>query len=170
MLNLGVVRIVATTAVLAVFVAAAVTSIGSAGRPTFWFPAFVAVAGTIAAAYSLLTDLLNVRRGRSVLEGEVSDLGASVSDGEDEEDGTGRSETPKRVLIWALWLVALPALALVIPFFYASLVWLVAVMRVTARRSWLSVAISVGAFGIVLNVLVVLLEIRMPPALLTGWG
>jgi hypothetical protein len=57
-----------------------------------------------------------------------------------------------------------------IPFFYASLIWLAAVLRWSAKRGWISVLISVAVFGIVLNVLIVTLEIHMPPALLTGWG
>ncbi|WP_448002766.1 hypothetical protein [Agromyces bauzanensis] len=168
--SLSVIRVIATGFVLLVFAGAAVISMVSLERPTYWFPAFVAVAGVLSAVYSLLQDLRKVRAKESVVEGEVTDLGASVYDEVDPGAVENASATWKRVLAWTLWLVALPALALVVPFFYASLIWLAAVLRWSARRSWISVVVSVGVFGLVLNVLVVLLEIHMPPALLTGWG
>jgi hypothetical protein len=76
----------------------------------------------------------------------------------------------RRVGALTLWLVALPLLGLAVPFFYASLVWLVALLRFQARKSWLFVVVSVAVFGVLLNVLIVLLGIRMPPAVLTGLG
>ncbi|MEV1131865.1 hypothetical protein [Agromyces sp. NPDC049794] len=168
--SLSVVRVIATGFVLLVFAGAAAISLMSIERPTFWFPAFVAVAGTLSALYALTQDLRKIRAGESVVDGEVTDLGASVYD----ESAPGTEENPsstrRRVLVWTLWFLALPLLALVIPFFYASLLWLVAVLRWSARRGWISILVSVGVFALVLNLLIVLLEIHVPPALLTGWG
>lgn len=173
MLSLSTVRVIATAVVLAVFLGAAAISIIEWGQPTYWFPGFVAIAGTIAAAASLTRDLLLLRKGRSPLDDEVTDLGASVSDASDRphpEGAPAPASVRRRVLAWTGWFVALPLMALVIPFFYASLVWLVLVLRLAAHRKWLSIAISVIVFGVALNVLVVLLNVHMPPALLTGWG
>jgi hypothetical protein len=172
--SLSVIRVGATGVVFFVFLAAAVVSLNSFGRPTYWFPAFIAVGGTLASAYSFARDLRKVMAGESVVDDEITDLGASVTDthGEGEEAGEPQDQSAlrKRMFAWVLWLVALPALGLVIPFFYASLIWLAAVLRFYARRGWLFTVVSVGIFGVVLNVLVVLLEIRLPPAILTGLG
>lgn len=164
--SLSVIRVISTGVVFVVFCAAAVISLGGIDRPTYWFPAFIAVAGALASAYSFGHDLRQVMAGKSVVDGEVTDLGASVGDGEVQDPAVIR----KRVFSWVLWLIALPALALLIPFFYASLIWLAAVLRFAGGRTWRYTAISVVSFGIALNVLVVLLAIHMPPALLTGWG
>ena len=176
MVDLSAVRIWADGAVLAVFVGAAVVSLQGIGSPTYWFPAFIAVSGTVAAGYTLVADLLRVRAGHSLTDGEIVDIGASVSDGHDHaepESGAEAGEAgsmARRVGALTLWLVALPLLGLAVPFFYASLVWLVALLRFQARKSWLFVVVSVAVFGVLLNVLIVLLGIRMPPAVLTGLG
>lgn len=176
MVSISAVRIGADGVLLAVFAAAAIISLLSVDSPTYWFPAFVTISGTLAAGYNLVADLLRVRAGHSLTEGEMIDIGASVSDTRDdaeEGDATPPARTgslASRVLMLTLWLVALPLLGLVIPFFYASLIWLVALLRFQARQKWLFVVASVAVFGIVLNVLIVLLEIRMPPAILTGLG
>lgn len=171
MVSLSAVRIGADGVLLAVFAAAATISLLSVDSPTYWFPAFITVSGTVAAGYNLVADLLRVRAGHSLTEGEIVDIGASVSDTHDgtgSEDGTG--SLGGRILALSLWLVALPLLGLVIPFFYASLIWLVALLRFHAKQKWLFVVASVAVFAVVLNVLIVLLEIRMPPAILTGLG
>jgi hypothetical protein len=173
--DLSAVRIWADGAVLAVFLGAAVISLQALSSPTYWFPAFIAVGGTVASGYNLVADLLRVRAGHSLTEGEIVDIGASVSDGHDA--GSGSAAEPgeagsvaRRVVALTLWLVALPLLGLAVPFFYASLIWLVALLRFQGRKSWLFVVVSVAVFGVLLNVLIVLLEIRMPPAVLTGLG
>lgn len=129
----------------------------------------------MASGYNLVADLLRIRAGHSLTEGEIVDIGASVSDGHDA--GSGSTAEPgeagsvaRRVVALTLWLVALPLLGLAVPFFYASLIWLVALLRFQGRKSWLFVVVSVAVFGVLLNVLIVLLEIRMPPAVLTGLG
>lgn len=166
MLNLSVVRVIATGVVFAAFIGAAVISLGDIDNPTYWFPAFIAVSGALVSAFSFGLDLRKVLAGESVVDGDVTDLGANVNDSEPQEGVSIR----RRVLAWSLWLIALPLLALVIPFFYASLIWVTAVLRFAAHRRWLFIAISVIAFGVVVNVLIVLLQIDMPPALITGWG
>lgn len=176
MVSTSTVRIGADGVVLAVFAAAAVISVRSLESPTYWFPAFITISGTLAAGYNLVADLRRVRAGHSLTDGEIVDIGASVSDTHDEtaaeevtaQPGTG--SVASRVLVLSLGLVALPLLALVVPFFYASLIWLVALLRWQAKQSWLFVGVSVAVFGVVLNVLIVLLEIKMPPAILTGLG
>jgi hypothetical protein len=171
------VRLWADGVLLAVFAAAASIALSSIDSPTYWFPGFVAVSGTLVAAVNLVADILRVRAGHSLTEGDITDIGATVSDAHDTDadaTDTARSapagSVATRVLAWSLWLLALPLLGLAIPFFYASLIWLVVVLRFYAAMKWLSVAISVGVFAIVLNLLVVLLEIRLPPAILTGLG
>jgi hypothetical protein len=168
--NLSVIRVISTGVVFLVFGAAAVISLGAIQSPTYWFPAFIAVGGALVSAYSFGHDLRQVMAGKSVVDGEVTELGASV--GDVSEDGVAQDPAiiRKRVFAWVLWLIALPALALVIPFFFASLIWLAAVLRLPGGRSWLYTAISVVAFGVCLNLLIVLLAIHVPPALLTGWG
>lgn len=175
MVSLSTVRIGADGVLLAVFAVAATISLLSVDSPTYWFPAFITVSGTLAAGYNLVADLLRVRAGHSLTEGEIVDIGASVTDTHDDtHDGTGSEDgtgsLAGRILALTLWLVALPLLGLVIPFFYASLIWLVALLRFHAKQKWLFVVASVAVFGVVLNVLIVLLEIRMPPAILTGLG
>jgi hypothetical protein len=174
--DLSAIRIWADGIVLAVFLGAAAISLQALSSPTYWFPAFIAVGGTVAAGYNLVADLLRVRAGHSLTEGEIVDIGASVSDSHDDA-GSGSAAEPgeagsvaHRVVALTLWLVALPLLGLAVPFFYASLIWLVALLRFQARKSWLFVVVSVAVFGVLLNVLIVLLEIRMPPAVLTGLG
>ncbi|MCR2810516.1 MULTISPECIES: hypothetical protein [unclassified Microbacterium] len=157
---------ISTGVVFIVFTAAAILALGAIASPTYWFPAFIAVGGALASGYGFGRDLRKVMAGESVVDGEVTDLGASVTDGEVLDSSVIR----RRVLVWVLWLIALPALALVVPFFYASLLWLVAVLRFSGGRSWIYIAISVVSFGVVLNLLIVLLAIHVPPALLTGWG
>jgi hypothetical protein len=170
------IRIGAEGILLAVFAVVAFISVQAINNPTYWFPAFIAVSGTLAAGYNLVADLLRLRAGHSLTEGEITDIGASVSDTHDEPGtaGTAQSGTTEnvsgRVLVMAVWLVALPVLALAIPFFFASLIWLVALLRFHARKNWLFVVLSVAVFGVVLNLLILLLEIRMPPAILTGLG
>jgi hypothetical protein len=172
--RMSVVRLWADGVVLVVFVVAAVVSLQGVRSPTYWFPAFITVSGTLAAGYNLVADLLRVRAGRSLTEGEIVDIGASVSDSHDdagERDGDpAAGSVAKRVLALTLWLVALPLLGLVIPFFYASLIWLVAILRFQAKLRWRVVLASVAVFAVVLNVLIVLLAIKMPPAVLTGLG
>ena len=171
MVSTSAVRIGADGLLLAVFAAAAAISLRSLDSPTYWFPAFITIGGTLAAGYNLVADVVRVRGGHSLTDGEIVDIGASVTDTHDdaaEEDGTG--SVGARALVLALWLVALPLLGLVVPFFYAALIWLVALLRFQAKQKWLFVVVSVAVFGIFLNVLIVLLEIRMPPAVLTGLG
>jgi hypothetical protein len=173
--DLSVVRIWADGVVLAVFVVAAVVSLQAVASPTYWFPAFITVSGTLAAGYNLVADVLRVRSGRSLTDGEILDIGASVADGRADDPGvTGPGdEDPgvrRRVFALTAWLVALPLLALVIPFFYASLIWLVALLRVQAKQRWRTVLVSVAVFAVVLNLLIVLLAMKMPPAVLTGLG
>jgi hypothetical protein len=174
--NLSAVRIWADGIVLAVFAAAAIISLQAISSPTYWFPAFVAISGTTAAGYNLVADLLRVRAGHSLTDGEIIDIGASVSDSHDDADAGsaaepgGEGSVARRVRVLTLWLVALPLLGLAVPFFYASLIWLVALLRFQAKQRWLFVIVSVAVFGVLLNVLIVLLEIRMPPAILTGLG
>ena len=169
-MSLSVARVVATGVVLLVFVAAAVISVGSIDSPTYWFPAFVSIAGALSAAYALGADLRKVLTGRSAVDEEVTDLGASIADMADSEDAGERAAVRRRVLIWIGWFVALPAVSLVVPFFYASLVWLFCVLRFSGKRSWVFCIVSVIVFGVIVNGLIVLLQIRVPPALLTGWG
>lgn len=164
--SISVIRLIATGVVFLVFLGAAIIALGSIKSPTYWFPAFITVAGLLVTAYSFGHDLRRVRAGESLVDGEVTDLGASVDDGEPKDPAVVR----RRVLVWSLMLVALPVLALVIPFFYASLIWLFVVLRFVGRRSWLFTVLAVAGFGVVLNLLIVLLEIHVPPALLTGWG
>lgn len=171
--SLSVIRVGATAVVLLVFLTAAAVSLNSLESPTYWFPMFIAVGGSLASAYSFSRDLRKVMAGESVVDGEVTDLGASVTDTHHEDSDDDPQAGPilrRRVSAWALWLILLPVLGLVIPFFFASLIWLVVVLRLYAKRSWLFILLSVGVFGIVLNILVVLLEIRLPPTVLTGWG
>jgi hypothetical protein len=168
--NLSVVRLISTGIVFVVFAAAAVISLGAIESPTYWFPAFIAVGGVLVSAYSFGHDFRQVLAGKSVVDGEVTDLGASVSDVSEDGEAQDPSVIRKRVFAWVLWLIALPLLALVIPFFFASLIWLAAVLRFPGGRSWLYTVISVVVFGVCLNILVVLLAIHVPPALLTGWG
>ena len=178
--RLSTIRLWADGVLLAVFAAAASISLQSIGSPTYWFPGFVAVSGTLVAAFNLGADIRRVRAGHSLTEGDITDIGASVSDGHDTDaDATGATDATRsapggsvatRVITWSLWLLALPLLGLAIPFFYASLIWLVVILRFSAKMRWLSVAVSVGVFAVVLNLLVVLLEIRLPPAILTGLG
>lgn len=171
MVSISAVRIGADGVLLAVFAAAAIISLQSVDSPTYWFPAFITVSGTLAAGYNLVADLVRVRGGHSLTEGEIVDIGATISDSHDEAGpGEQAGSLARRALGLALWLVALPLLGLVIPFFYASLVWLVALLRFQARQRWLFVVASVAVFAILLNVLIVLLEIKMPPAILTGLG
>jgi hypothetical protein len=169
---MSVVRLWADGVVLVVFVVAAVVSLQGVSSPTYWFPAFITVSGTLAAGYNLVADLLRVRAGRSLTEGEIVDIGASVSDSHDDvgDGDPAAGSVAKRVLALTLWLVALPLLGLVIPFFYASLIWLVAILRFQAKLRWRVVLASVAVFAVVLNVLIVLLAIKMPPAVLTGLG
>jgi hypothetical protein len=164
------VRIGADGLLLAVFTAAAVISLRSLDSPTYWFPAFITVSGTLAAGYNLVADLVRVRGGHSLTDGEIVDIGASVTDSHDDAAVDGTGSVGARALVLALWLVALPLLGLVVPFFYAALIWLVALLRFQAKQKWLFVVVSVAVFGVFLNVLIVLLEIRMPPAVLTGLG
>jgi hypothetical protein len=171
------IRLWADGVLLVVFAAAASISLQSIDSPTYWFPGFVAVSGTLVAAFNLVADIRRVRAGHSLTAGDITDIGASVSDGHDTDaDATDATRSAPagsiatRVIAWSLWLLALPLLGLAIPFFYASLIWLVVILRFSARMKWLSVAVSVGVFAIVLNLLVVLLEIRLPPAILTGLG
>jgi hypothetical protein len=174
--SMSAVRISADGILLVVFTVAAIISLQSIGSPTYWFPAFIAISGTLAAGYNLVADVLRVRAGQSLTEGEIIDVGASVSDTHDEAEvgeaaGPGRTgSVARRALVLTLWLVALPLLGLVIPFFYASLIWLVVLLRFQAKKSWLFVVVSVAVFGVLLNLLIVLLEIRMPPSILTGLG
>lgn len=173
MVSISAVRIGADGVLLAVFAAAAIISLQSIDSPTYWFPAFVTLSGTLAAGYNLVADVVRVRAGHSLTDGEILDIGASVSDTHDdaeEGDGGAATGTTRRVLTLSLWLVALPLLGLVVPFFYASLIWLVTLLRVQAKMKWLFVLVSVAVFGILLNLLIVVLEIRMPPAILTGLG
>lgn len=154
--------------VLVGFAAAAYVCLRSIDSPTYWFPAFVTVSGTLAAGYLTVADGLRLRAGRSLVSDEVTDIGASLSDTLDEPDELGSMRN--RVLAWSAWLVALPVLGLAVPFFYASLVWLVAVLIVQGKKSWKFVVPTVAVFGVFLNVIVVLLEIKLPPAILTGLG
>ncbi|GGA67377.1 hypothetical protein GCM10011490_17450 [Pseudoclavibacter endophyticus] len=169
-MSLSIARVAATAVVFLVFVGAAIISLGSIERPTYWFPAFVAVAGALSSAYALGVDLRKVLTGRSAVDDEVTDLGASIADVADSDDAGERSAVRRRVLVWIAWFVALPAVSLVVPFFYASLVWLFCVLRFSGKRSWVFCIVSVIVFGVVVNGLIVLLQIRVPPALLTGWG
>ncbi|GAA4431404.1 hypothetical protein GCM10023169_35920 [Georgenia halophila] len=172
--SLSVIRTGVTGLVLLLFLAVAIISLSAAGSPTYWFPAFIGVGGTLAAAYSFGHDLRKVLSGQSVLADEVTDIGASIDDTHDDDGETDqprdRAALPRRAVAWALWLIALPVLGLVIPFFYASLLWLVLVLHFYARRGWLLTGVSVGVFAVVLNVLVVLLDVELPPAILTGLG
>lgn len=170
MLNVNRIRLVATGAVFVVFVAAAIFSLNSLDSPAYWFPAFVAVAGALAAALSFGQDLRKTLAGGSAVDGEVTDLGATIGDGTDADDPHEQRRVRRRAFAWVIWLIALPLASLVVPFFYASLVWLVAVMRFAGKRSWLFSILSVVIFGVITNVLIVLLQIHVPPALLTGWG
>jgi hypothetical protein len=170
------IRLWADGVVLAVFAFAAFTSLQGIDSPTYWFPAFVTVSGTVVSAFNLGADLRRVRAGQSLTEGEITDIGASLSDTHDDADAghappsEAQGTVVRRVIAWSAMFVALPVLGLVIPFFYASLIWLVAVLRFYAKTRWLFVVVSVAVFGIFLNLLVVLLEIRLPPAILTGLG
>jgi len=164
--SLSVIRVISTGVVFLVFLGAAVISLGGVSSPTYWFPAFIAIAGVLASGYSFGHDLSAIRAGESVVDGEVTDLGASVEDGEPQDSAVVR----RRVRDWILWLIALPLLSLVLPFFYASLIWVAAVLRFAGKRTWIFIAVSVITFGVVLNVLIVLLAIHVPPALITGWG
>lgn len=171
--SLSAIRVGSTAVVLIVFLSASIISLSSIGRPTYWFPTFVTLGGTLAAAITLITDLRKMRAGESVLDGEMTDLGASVSDIHEEEDRTETNDSrsvQRRVFTWVAWFLALPALSLVIPFFFASLIWLAAVLRIYAQRKWIFILISVGAFGLILNLLVILLDIELPPTVLTDWG
>jgi hypothetical protein len=169
-------RIWADGVILAIFAFAAVTSLQGIDSPTYWFPAFVSITGTVVSAFNLGSDVRRVRAGQSLTEGEITDIGASLADTYDDDDSghappsDEQSAVVKRVIAWSLWLVALPLIGLVIPFFYASLIWLVIVLRFYVKAKWLFVVISVAVFAVFLNLLVVLLEIRLPPALLTGLG
>jgi hypothetical protein len=175
--GMSTVRLGADGVLLAVFAAAASVSLSSIDSPTYWFPGFVAVSGTLVAAFNLAADIRRVRAGHSLTDGDITDIGATVSDGHDTDaDAADASRSAPsgsvatRVVAWSLWLLALPLLGLAIPFFYASLIWLVVILRFYAKMKWLFVAVSVGVFAILLNLLVVLLEIRLPPSILTGLG
>ncbi len=175
MVSTSTIRLWADGVVLAVFAFAAVTSLQGIDSPTYWFPAFVSITGTVVSAFNLGSDVRRVRAGQSLTEGDITDIGASVADTHDDDSGhaprsDAQGSVVKRVIAWSLWLVALPLIGLVIPFFYASLIWLVVVLRFYVKAKWLFVAVSVAVFAVFLNLLVVLLEIRMPPAILTGLG
>lgn len=162
--------------VLIGFVVAAYTCLRSIESPTYWFPSFVTISGSVAAAHLLVSDGLRMRRGASLVAGDVIDVGASLSDTRENEndavetDGDGTGSVLKKVIAWSLWLVALPVLSLVVPFFYASLIWLVAVLVLQVRQSWRFVAPAIVVFGVALNVMVLLLDVELPPAFLTGLG
>lgn len=170
------IRLCADGVVLVGFVIAAYTCLRSIESPTYWFPSFVTISGSLAAAHLLVSDGLRMRRGASLVAGEVIDVGASLSDTHEDENGAGRADgegsnnVVKRVIAWTLWLVALPLLALVVPFFYASLVWLVAILVLQVRQSWKFVAPAIVVFGVALNVMVLLLDVELPPAFLSGLG
>lgn len=157
-------RLGVNAVVVAFFAAAAVVSIGAINSPSYWFPAFVAVSGTLAAAGTLIADLVRLARGRSLTEQEILDVGATVtSDAAVGESGDNGLRTRRRVFAWAAWAAALPALSLLIPFFYAALLWLFIVLKLQARRSWLFSVVAVVCFGILFNVGIVLLDLSMPP-------
>ena len=175
MVSTSTIRIWADAVLLAVFAAAAFISLQSIDSPTYWFPAFISISGVLMAGYNLLADGLRMRAGHSLTAGEITDIGATVADTHDAEAGEerapgGTESIRRRVLTWSLLLVALPLLGLVIPFFYASLIWLILLLRFYERKTWLFVAVSVAVFGVLLNVLIVLLDIEVPPAILTGLG
>jgi len=168
------IRMGATTVVLIVFVIAAYVSLQGIHSPTYWFPAFISVSGTLVAAFNLLADGRKLRAGQSLTEGEVTDIGASLDDMHTDDDGDQQSYdgagVRRRVITWSAWLVALPVLGLFIPFFYAALIWVFAVLKFQARKRWVFVLPAVASFGVVMNVIIVLLAIKMPPAILTGLG
>ncbi|BBG01647.1 MULTISPECIES: hypothetical protein [Pseudonocardia] len=166
-------RIAVGVAVLAGFLAAATLSLSSLHTPTYWFPAFVTVAGSLVAGYSLAVDLIKLRRGAPVVDGDITDIGASLDDGRGSgEPGTGPAgpSVGMRALAWTGWLIALPVLALFIPFFFAALLWLVAVTRLQSGLSWKFVVPATAVFAVLLNVVVVALDIALPPAIITGLG
>lgn len=162
--------------VLIGFVIAAYTCLRSIESPTYWFPSFVTISGSLAAAHLLVSDGLRMRRGASLVAGDVIDVGASLSDTHEGEngvvaaDGEGPNSVLKRVIAWSLWLVALPLLALVVPFFYAALIWLLAVLVLQVRQSWKFVVPAIVVFGVALNAMVLLLDVELPPAFLSGLG
>ena len=160
--------------VLVGFVIAAYTCLRSIDSPTYWFPSFVTISGSLAAAHLLVSDGVRMRRGDSLVAGDVIDIGASLSDThEDAEEAAAADRVEgvfKRVVAWSLWLVALPLLALVVPFFYASLIWLVAVLILQVKQSWKFVVPAILSFGIALNAMVLLLDVELPPAFLSGLG
>jgi hypothetical protein len=170
------IRLCADGVVLVGFVIAAYTCLRSIESPTYWFPSFVTISGSLAAAHLLVSDGVRMRRGASLVAGDVIDVGASLSDAHEDEngadatDGDGSDSVVQRVIAWSLWLVALPLLSLVVPFFYASLIWLVAVLVVQVRQSWKFVVPAIVVFGIALNAMVLLLDVELPPAFLSGLG
>jgi len=170
------IRLYVDGVVLIGFVVAAYTCLRSIESPTYWFPSFVTISGSLAAAHLLVSDGLRMRRGASLVAGDVIDVGASLSDTHEDEngevaaDGDGTDSVLKRVIAWSLWLVALPLLSLVVPFFYASLIWLVAVLVLQVRQSWKFVVPAIIVFGVALNAMVLLLDVELPPAFLSGLG
>jgi hypothetical protein len=162
--------------VLVGFVVAAYTCVRSIESPTYWFPSFVTISGSLAAAHLLVSDGMRMRRGASLVSGDVIDVGASLSDTHEDDgsavgaDGEGTGSVLKRVVAWSLWLVALPVLALVVPFFYASMIWLVAVLVLQVKQSWKFVVPAIVIFGAALNAMVLLLDVELPTAVLSGLG
>jgi len=156
----------ATIVVLAAFASAAIISLMSIESPTYWFPAFVSIAGCLAGGYTLVGDTRRLRKGLLITDVEIIDVGAQIGD---HGDGDGNPEDTasvrRRAIAWMIWLVALPTLALVVPFFHAVLLWLVAVLKFQAKKSWKFTIISVVVFGVFLNVMVVLLDVKLPPSL-----